>query len=144
MKLYDNYSLLEFLNKWYEFNKFVSDEELLKIGRDVVTKKRAIDDAMSMNENMKLRKKLSDAMEVIRKLKEYFDALMNMEVKLSTKQIPKEIRKKICGNKDRLHREVSQNINNEWSKREEFKRINDDSVFVTGEKWKLFKYRDYK
>ena len=83
-------------------------------------------------------------MEEIRKLKEYIDSLMNMDVQSTTKQIPHEIRSKIRNNKDRIHKEVIHSINNEWKKKEEFKQINENSVFITGEKWKPFKYRDYK
>jgi hypothetical protein len=39
-------------------------------------------------------------MEEIRKLKEYVDVLMNMDVQSFTKQIPHEIRRKILSNTD--------------------------------------------
>jgi len=53
----------------------------LKIGKDALTKKRASDDnVVLVQENIKLIKKLNDAMEEIRKLKEYVDVLMNMDV----------------------------------------------------------------
>lgn len=81
MKLDENCSLLELLNKQYEIYKFVNDDELLKIGKDALTKKRASDDnVVLVQENIKLIKKLNDAMEEIRKLKEYVDVLMNMDV----------------------------------------------------------------
>jgi hypothetical protein len=42
--------LLELLNKWYEFNKSVSDEELLKIVKEASTKKKAQDDSVVLME----------------------------------------------------------------------------------------------
>ena len=69
---------------------------------------------------------------------EYIEILMNVDVYVSH-----GIRKKIRYGKNQNHREATQNIYDESIKREKFKRINDDSVFVTGEQWGPFKYKDY-
>ena len=140
-KLDDNVSFLEFMNKWNEMKKPVSDDELLKIGRDAITKKRAKDDTeVLMLENKRLRKKLDEALEQIRQLNEAIRELMSIELGTEQKRLSKERRQQIHKAVEDSHNDVLKNIEKEVTLRHEYKMTLDENNEEDKQK---FKYKNY-